>query len=176
MRCARPRRTIRAFDSSGYVTGEAKQALLKQADYLLVPSLWYENAPVAVIEAAAHGVAVIASRIGGLPEFVREGRTGLLFEPGDAAGLAAIMHGLLHGTLATGRSGPGVPEPRGAAHGRSHGRIISRPLSGFAHVTHPDRSRRCAPHGDGTCGVALCCWCCCSRLPRQPGARSRSSR
>ena len=67
----------------------------KQADYLLVPSLWYENAPVAVIEAAAYGVAVIASRIGGLPEFVREGRTGLLFEPGDATGLAAIMHGLL---------------------------------------------------------------------------------
>jgi glycosyltransferase involved in cell wall biosynthesis len=84
----------------GYVTGEAKQALLQQADYLLVPSLWYENAPVAVIEAAAHGVAVIASRIGGLPEFVREGRTGLLFEPGDAAGLASIMQGLLHGTLA----------------------------------------------------------------------------
>jgi glycosyltransferase involved in cell wall biosynthesis len=84
----------------GYVTGEAKQALLQQADYLLVPSLWYENAPVAVIEAAAHGVAVIASRIGGLPEFVREGRTGLLFEPGDAAGLASIMQGLLRGTLA----------------------------------------------------------------------------
>ena len=36
---------------------------------------------------------VIASRIGGLPEFVREGRTGLLFEPGDAARLAAIMQG-----------------------------------------------------------------------------------
>jgi glycosyltransferase involved in cell wall biosynthesis len=82
----------------GYVTGEAKQALLEQADYLLVPSLWYENAPVAIIEAAAHGVAVIASRIGGLPEFVREGRTGLLFEPGDATGLASIMHGLLDGT------------------------------------------------------------------------------
>ena len=82
----------------GYVTGEAKQALLEQADYLLVPSLWFENAPVAIIEAAAHGVAVLASRIGGLPEFVREGRTGLLFEPGDAAGLASIMHGLLDGT------------------------------------------------------------------------------
>src|SRR6185295_1232999 len=47
---------------------------------------------------AAHGVAVIASRIGGLPEFVREGRTGLLFEPGDASGLASIMRGLLRGT------------------------------------------------------------------------------
>ena len=85
--------------SVGYVTGEAKQTLLGSADYLIIPSLWYENAPVAVIEAAAQGIGVIASRIGGLPEFVRDGRTGLLFEPGDAAGLAAIMYGLLEGTI-----------------------------------------------------------------------------
>jgi glycosyltransferase involved in cell wall biosynthesis len=83
----------------GYVTGEAKQSLLSSADFLLIPSLWYENAPVAVIEAAAYGLGVIASRIGGLPEFVREGRTGLLFEPGDAAGLAATMRGLIDGTV-----------------------------------------------------------------------------
>ena len=54
---------------------------------------------------------VIASRIGGLPEFVREGRTGLLFEPGDAEGLAAIMQGLLDGRLAVARSGPRMPGP-----------------------------------------------------------------
>jgi glycosyltransferase involved in cell wall biosynthesis len=84
----------------GYVTGEAKAALLASAQYLLVPSLWYENAPVAVIEAAAFGLGVIASRIGGLPELVREGRTGLLFEPGDAAALAATIEGLMDGRLA----------------------------------------------------------------------------
>jgi glycosyltransferase involved in cell wall biosynthesis len=84
----------------GYVTGEAKQALLRSARYMLVPSLWYENAPVAVVEAAAHGVGVIASRIGGLPEFVREGRTGLLFEPGDARALATIMRRLVNHTVA----------------------------------------------------------------------------
>ena len=95
--------------------------MLEQADYLLVPSLWYENAPVAVIEAAAYGLGVIASRIGGMPELVREGRTGLLFEPGDAGGLASIMHGLLRGTLTLADQAAGVPEPRGAAHGRAHG-------------------------------------------------------
>jgi len=83
----------------GYVSGEAKEVLLASAHHLLIPSLWYENAPVAVIEAAAYGLGVIASRIGGLPELVREGRTGLLFEPGDAAGLAATMQGLLDGRL-----------------------------------------------------------------------------
>ena len=84
---------------AGYVTGEAKEALLASAHYLLVPSLWYENAPVAVIEAAAYGLGVIASRLGGLPELIREGRTGLLFEPGDAEGLAATIQGLLDGRL-----------------------------------------------------------------------------
>lgn len=83
----------------GYVTGEAKAALLASADYLLIPSLWYENAPVSVIEAAAYGLGVICSRIGGLPELVCEGRTGLLFEPGDAGGLAEILQRLPDGQV-----------------------------------------------------------------------------
>jgi len=83
----------------GFVADEAKQAVLSDADYLLIPSLWYENAPVAVIEAAAYGLGVIGSRIGGIPELVREGSTGLLFEPGDAAALADIMRRLSSGDL-----------------------------------------------------------------------------
>ena len=84
---------------AGYVSGEEKVALLAAADHLLVPSLWYENAPLAVIEAAAYGLGVLGSRIGGIPELVREGRTGLLFEPGDDAGLADAMRGLASGEI-----------------------------------------------------------------------------
>jgi len=84
---------------TGYVSGEDKLEQLTSADHLLVPSLWYENAPLAVIEAAAYGLGVLGSRIGGIPELVREGRTGLLFEPGDDAGLAAAMHGLASGDI-----------------------------------------------------------------------------
>jgi glycosyltransferase involved in cell wall biosynthesis len=47
-----------------------------------------------VIEAAAYGLGVIASRIGGIPELVREGRTGLLFPPGDVDALAEVLAGL----------------------------------------------------------------------------------
>jgi glycosyltransferase involved in cell wall biosynthesis len=83
----------------GYVTGDEKETLLASSHYLLIPSLWYENAPVAVIEAAGYGLAVIGSRIGGLPELIRNGRTGVLFEPGDAGGLAAAMRGLLTGEI-----------------------------------------------------------------------------
>ncbi len=81
----------------GYVTGEVKEALLTDAQYLLLPSLWYENAPVAVIEAAAYGLGVIGSRISGVPELVRDGQTGVLFEPGDVAGLARIIRELVSG-------------------------------------------------------------------------------
>jgi glycosyltransferase involved in cell wall biosynthesis len=81
----------------GYVSGDAKEALLAEAHHLLVPSLWYENAPVAVVEAAAYGLGVIGSRMGGIPELVREGRTGFLFDPGDAAGLADAIAGLASG-------------------------------------------------------------------------------
>jgi glycosyltransferase involved in cell wall biosynthesis len=83
----------------GFVSGDAKHALLSDADYLLIPSLWYENAPVAVIEAAAYGLGVIGSRIGGIPELIQEGRTGLLFEPGDAEALAGIVQRLARGEL-----------------------------------------------------------------------------
>jgi glycosyltransferase involved in cell wall biosynthesis len=75
----------------GFVDGEAKAKALSWADHLLLPSLWYENAPVTIIEAAAHGIGLIGSDIGAIPEFVENGQTGLLFPPGDAAALAAIM-------------------------------------------------------------------------------------
>ncbi len=55
---------------------------------LVVPSRWYENAPYVVLEAMAAGVPVIASNIGGLPELVRDGETGVLVPPRDAHALA----------------------------------------------------------------------------------------
>ena len=84
---------------AGFVSGDEKHALLLGADYLLIPSLWYENAPVAVVEAAAYGLGLIGSRIGGIPELVDEHRSGVLFEPGDANALADIMQRIAHHEL-----------------------------------------------------------------------------
>ena len=75
----------------GYVEAERKAALFAAADCFLLPSLWYQNAPVVIIEAAAYGLGVIASRLGAMPEFVQHENTGLLFEPGSAESLAAAM-------------------------------------------------------------------------------------
>jgi len=75
----------------GSIEGEAKIDALSRSGYLLLPSLRHEAVPVALIEAAAYGLGAIASDIGGVPEFVEQNETGLLFPPGDAAALAAIM-------------------------------------------------------------------------------------
>ncbi len=65
------------------------------ADLVAVPSTAPDPLPGAAIEAAAAGCAVIASDTGGLPEIVRDGQTGCLFPPGDAAALARLAGELL---------------------------------------------------------------------------------
>ena len=64
------------------------QARMQRAAYLVMPSLSYEATPRALVEAFAHGLPVIASRLGALAELVEPGRNGLLFEPGSARDLA----------------------------------------------------------------------------------------
>jgi glycosyltransferase involved in cell wall biosynthesis len=73
----------------GFVMGPEKDRLLGSADVLLFPSLCWEAVGLVMLEAFASGLPVIASRTGGIPEFVEEGRTGVLVEPGNAAALAA---------------------------------------------------------------------------------------
>jgi glycosyltransferase involved in cell wall biosynthesis len=69
-------------------------ALLADVDMLVVPSLVAETYSIVVREAFACGLPVIASRIGALPDAIREQENGWLFEPGDASGLAALLQSL----------------------------------------------------------------------------------
>jgi len=64
-------------------------AYLKKASLLILPSEWYEGFPHVILEAFACGVPIVASRIGTLPDIIQDGTTGLLFEPGQPADLAA---------------------------------------------------------------------------------------
>lgn len=75
----------------GYISGRQKQDIFRDADCMILPSLWYENAPVVIVEAAAYGMGIIGSRIGAIPEFIEHEKTGLLFEPGNANHLAQTM-------------------------------------------------------------------------------------
>ncbi len=70
-------------------------ALMSQCDVVAVPSTALESAPRAVAEAQAAGRAVVGSRIGGIPELIEPGVTGLLCAPGDERELAESIGGLL---------------------------------------------------------------------------------
>jgi len=73
----------------GFVDGEEKYRILRRALCCVVPSECYENLPYAVLESAAVGTPVVASRIGGLAGVISEGETGLLFAHGNSAELRA---------------------------------------------------------------------------------------
>ena len=72
----------------GLLTGAELAAELSGAAYAVVPSECYETFSFAAQEPLARGIPVIASDLGALPELVKDGETGLLFPPGDAAALA----------------------------------------------------------------------------------------
>jgi glycosyltransferase involved in cell wall biosynthesis len=65
--------------------------VLAEIDVLVVPSVWYENAPLVVYSALAAKCPVIASDFPGLSEVVKDGWNGLLFEPGNVAALADCL-------------------------------------------------------------------------------------
>jgi len=74
----------------GYRTGSALESLIRHCSFVVLPSEWYENNPMSVVESFALGKPVIASRIGGIPELVTA-ETGFLFEPGDPVSLSEAI-------------------------------------------------------------------------------------
>lgn len=72
---------LRNVEMCGYVSGNNLYSLVSKAKFVIVPSEWYENNPLSIIESFALGTPVIASKIGGIPELVIDGKTGFLFSP-----------------------------------------------------------------------------------------------
>lgn len=91
---------------------EALAQVYSQIDVLVVPSVWYENNPLVLQEAYAAGRPVIASNLGGMAEFTAHEGSGLLFEPGSAAGLAAAMQRLATDPALLARLRAGLPPVR----------------------------------------------------------------
>lgn len=83
----------------GPVYGDDLKKLLALARAVVVPSEWYENTPYALLETLASGTPVIAACSGSLPERVRDGYNGFLFEPGNAHDLAEKIRLLDHISL-----------------------------------------------------------------------------
>jgi glycosyltransferase involved in cell wall biosynthesis len=80
------RATVATKDSGSSITFEGHcdgvrlAALYRNAAFVVVPSEWYENAPMSILEAFAYGKPVVGSRIGGIPELISEGENGHLVE------------------------------------------------------------------------------------------------
>lgn len=64
----------------GYKQWEEIKDLVGNARFSVIPSEWYENNPLSVIEAQCLGTPVLGARIGGIPELIEEGISGMLFE------------------------------------------------------------------------------------------------
>jgi glycosyltransferase involved in cell wall biosynthesis len=75
----------------GYLTGRALHERVRAARASVLPSEWYENAPVSVLESYALGTPCIGARIGGITELIREGETGFSFKSGSVEELAEVL-------------------------------------------------------------------------------------
>ena len=80
-----------SIDFPGWVAPSEVPALLNRSTLVLVPSRWEEPFGLVALEPAQMARPVIASRVGGLPEVVLDGQTGLLFEREDASGLVQAV-------------------------------------------------------------------------------------
>lgn len=68
----------------GFKSGDELKKLISEALFTVYPSEWYENCPFSVMESLMYGTPVLGSDIGGIPELIEDGKTGELFESGNA--------------------------------------------------------------------------------------------
>ncbi len=79
---------------AGHLERQDVDALQRSASVLVVPSRW-ENFPYVLLEAMTAARPIVASRVGGIPEMIRDGETGLLVDPEDTEGWAQAIIALL---------------------------------------------------------------------------------
>ena len=78
----------------GFQRGQALEALIREARFSICPSEVYENCPFSVMESQMYGTPVLGANIGGIPELIEPGKTGELFESGNAAQLKEKIQAL----------------------------------------------------------------------------------
>ena len=78
-------------ETVGFVDGTALEKLIREAVFSVYPSESYENCPMSVLESQVLGTPVVGARIGGIPELIQEGKSGLLFESGNAESMSQAV-------------------------------------------------------------------------------------
>lgn len=88
-------RRLTNIEFLGPMWGDALDAILAKASFVIVPSIWHENFPYVINQAFAFGRPVVGSKRGGITELVDDGERGVIFEPNDSGALAAAIMRLL---------------------------------------------------------------------------------
>jgi glycosyltransferase involved in cell wall biosynthesis/peptidoglycan/xylan/chitin deacetylase (PgdA/CDA1 family) len=123
----------------GWLDGPKKEAALAEADILVLPSL-SEGLPVALLDGLANGLAVLATRVGGIPEVCEDEREALLVAPGDPRALAGALARLAEdGELRRRLGGAG----RARAERMSTGSVLEELEKRYHELTRP--AARSAP-------------------------------
>ncbi|MBL8859445.1 MAG: glycosyltransferase [Planctomycetes bacterium] len=84
---------------AGKIERDEVLSTLAETDLLVVPSLWFENAPLVILEALAARTPLLVSNLGGMAELVESGVSGFHFEMGNAQALATTLQAALEGRL-----------------------------------------------------------------------------
>ena len=119
---------------TGFVEHTAVPAVLASLDVLVLPSAYEEMGSV-LTEAMASGLPVVASDVGGIPEVVRHGETGLLVPPGDVDALATALDRLAADADLRARLSAGA---RARAAGYAWPRLAARVAAVYARVREGD--------------------------------------
>lgn len=85
---------LESVELLGWVSGGGKMSALQRANLFVLPS-YIENMPVSILEAMAAGLPIVATGVGGIPDIVEDGVSGILVAPGDRPALAAALRRLL---------------------------------------------------------------------------------
>ena len=80
-------RKLHNIEMLGFRSGEEKWRIIEDARFAVIPSECYETCSIVALEFMSRGKAVIAANLGGLPNIIEDGKTGLLYQPGDISDL-----------------------------------------------------------------------------------------
>lgn len=80
----------------GFKTGDELKEIVRHSRFIVIPSEWYENGPMSVIEAMAYGKPIIGSNIGGIPEMIKNNVNGYTYEAFNSNELSKCINKLLH--------------------------------------------------------------------------------
>lgn len=76
-------KSVQNVECMGFRTGRELRTLIQKARFSIYPSEWYENCPLTIMESQMYGTPVLGANIGGIPELIRDGENGELFESGN---------------------------------------------------------------------------------------------